>query len=172
MNSASRGRRPLLRYAIAGVAAAAIAIAGFFAFANQAEVPDATFTLLSGQKISTEDLRGKVYLVNFWATSCTTCMHEMPDMVRTYERFKDRGLQFVAVAMNYDTPAYVTNYAQSHQLPFMVAFDNGSAAKSFGNVQLTPTTFVIDRQGRILKRYVGEPSFDELDHLLGQTLGT
>jgi len=151
----------------------AVAVAGYFAFfGNKERVPDATFTLLSGQKISTADLKGKVYLVNFWATSCTTCMHEMPQMVQTYNRFKGEGLEFVAVAMNYDAPMYVQNYAQTRQLPFKVAFDDGSAAKQFGNVQLTPTTFVIDRNGKILKRYVGEPQFAELDQLLQKALST
>jgi protein-disulfide isomerase len=50
--------------------------------------------------------------------------------------------------------------------------DDGSAAKQFGNVQLTPTTFVVDREGKILKRYVGEPSFQELDALLSKALGS
>ena len=85
---------------------------GYFAFNGQQHVPDATFTLLSGQKVSTADLKGKVYLVNFWATNCDTCMKEMPKMVDTYNRFKGKGLEFVAVAMNYDAPMYVTNYTQ------------------------------------------------------------
>ena len=160
-----------LRYVIFAVAAAAIAIAGYFAFGGTQRVPDATFTLLSGQKMSTADLKGKVYLVNFWATSCETCIKEMPQMVDTYNRFKGRGLEFVAVAMNYDAPMYVTNYAHTRQLPFKVAMDDGSAAKLFGNVQLTPTTFVVDRNGTILKRYVGEPQFAELDTLLQKALG-
>ena len=151
---------------------AAIAGGGLFAFRGQQRVPDATFTLLSGQKISTSDLKGKVYLVNFWATSCTTCMHEMPQMVQTYNKFKGDGLEFVAVAMNYDAPMYVANYAQTRQLPFKVAMDDGSAAQKFGNVQLTPTTFVVDRNGKILKRYVGEPQFAELDQLLKKALNT
>lgn len=151
----------------------ALAVAGWFAFfGSQQRVPDATFTLLSGQKVSTADLKGKVYLVNFWATSCTTCMQEMPQMVQTYNRFKGEGLEFVAVAMNYDAPMYVANYAQTRQLPFKVAMDDGSAAKQFGNVQLTPTTFVVDRNGKILKRYVGEPQFAELDQLLQKALST
>jgi peroxiredoxin len=151
----------------------AVAIAGYFAFfGSQQRVPDATFTLLSGQKISTTDLKGKVYLVNFWATDCSTCMQEMPQMVQTYNRFKGKGLEFVAVAMKYDAPMYVVNYAQTRNLPFKVAMDDGSAAKQFGNVQLTPTTFVIDRNGKILKRYVGEPQFSELDQLLQKALST
>ena len=80
------------------------------------------------------------------------------------------GLEFVAVAMSYDAPMYVTNYTQTRNLPFKVAMDDGSVAKQFGNVQLTPTTFVIDRNGKILKRYVGEPTFAELDALLDKAL--
>ncbi|MFX1671158.1 TlpA disulfide reductase family protein [Paraburkholderia sp. A2WS-5] len=168
-----KARSSAIRSIGALVVAAALAIAGYFAFfGSQQRVPDATFTLLSGQKVSTADLKGKVYLVNFWATSCTTCMKEMPQMIQTYNRFKGEGLEFVAVAMNYDAPMYVVNYAQTRQLPFKVAMDDGSAAKQFGNVQLTPTTFVIDRDGKILKRYVGEPKFAELDALLQKALAT
>ena len=91
-------------------------------------------------------------------------------MVQTYNQFKDQGLEFVAVAMNYDAPMYVVNYSQTRRLPFKVALDDGSAAKQFGNVQLTPTTFVIDRDGHILKRYVGEPQFSELAGILKDAL--
>jgi len=168
-STAARRTNPL-RYVIAFVVAIALAIAGYFAFAGQQRVPDATFTLLSGKKLSTADLKGKVYLVNFWATNCDTCMQEMPKMVETYNRFKGQGLEFVAVAMNYDAPMYVTNYTQTRQLPFKVAMDDGSAARQFGNVQLTPTTFVVDKDGKILKRYVGEPQFAELDQLLAKAL--
>jgi len=152
------------------IVAFAIAVAAWFAFGSSKQVPDATFTLLSGQKVSTAQLKGKVYLVNFWATDCDTCIKEMPQMVQTYNQFKDQGLEFVAVAMNYDAPMYVVNYSQTRHLPFMVALDDGSAAKDFGNVQLTPTTFLVDRDGHILKRYVGEPQFSELAALLKDAL--
>ena len=65
---------------------------GYRAITPAATVPAAEFTLLSGQKISTADLKGKVYPVNFWATSCATCVKEMPEMVRTYQQYKDKGL--------------------------------------------------------------------------------
>jgi peroxiredoxin len=110
-------------------------------------------------------------MVNFWATSCTTCVHEMPEMVQTYNKYKDQGLEFVAVAMSYDAPNYVLNYAQTRNLPFKVALDTtGDVAKSFGEVKLTPTTYVIDKQGNIIKRYVGEPEFAALHQLLEKAL--
>ncbi|MGF6531015.1 MULTISPECIES: peroxiredoxin family protein [Paraburkholderia] len=167
--SASKRTSPIRYIAMAAVAGA-IAIAGYFAFNGQQHVPDATFTLLSGQKVSTADLKGKVYLINFWATNCDTCVQEMPKMVDTYNRFKGKGLEFVAVAMNYDAPMYVVNYSQTRRLPFKVAMDDGSAAKQFGNIQLTPTTFLVAKDGTILKRYVGEPQFAELDQLLEKAL--
>lgn len=153
------------------VAVLAIAIAGYFSLGSGNAAPAVTYTSLSGEKISSESLRGKVVMVNFWATSCVTCIKEMPDMVRTYNKFQGKGLEFVAVAMSYDPPNYVLNYAQTRSLPFKVALDtDGAVAKAFGDIKLTPTTFVIDKKGNILKRYVGEPDFAELHQLLDKAL--
>ena len=110
-------------------------------------------------------------MVNFWATSCFTCIKEMPQMVQTYNKYKEQGLEYVAVAMSYDPPNYVLNYAQTRKLPFKVALDTqGDLAKSFGDVKLTPTTYVIDKEGNIIKRYVGEPEFSQLHKLLEKAL--
>jgi peroxiredoxin len=148
----------------------AISVVGGLALTSGKHVPSASFTLLNGKKISTSDLKGNVYLINFWETDCDTCIQEMPEMIKTYNQFKDQGFGLIAVAMNSDTPSYVRNYAKSRALPFMVAIDDGRAGKQFGNVQLTPTTFLVNREGRILKRYVGQPSFVEMRQLIQQAL--
>ncbi len=152
---------------------AALGIALFFAVSmlKKETAPAVSFRMLDGQQVSTQDLRGKVVLVNFWATSCSTCIQEMPAMVQTYNKYRERGLEFVAVAMSYDPPNYVLNYAQTRELPFKVALDSdGRAAQSFGDVKLTPTTFLIDKQGNILKRYVGIPESDALHQLIEKAL--
>jgi peroxiredoxin len=119
----------------------------------------------------TADMKGRVTLVNFWATSCTTCVAEMPRIVATYDKYKARGFDTVAVAMSYDPPAYVVNYAQTRKLPFKVAIDNtGEVAKAWGEVQLTPTTYLVNKKGEIVKRYVGEPDFGELHALIEKLL--
>lgn len=164
--------RRLIAYVIASVIATILGCAAWRAFNSTPHVPHATFTLLSGQKISTEQLTGKVYLVNFWATNCPSCIQEIPTLISAYTEFKDQGLEVIAVAMSYDTPSYVKNYSQTRQLPFKVAIDDGSAAKQFGNIQLTPTTFVIDKNGRILKRYIGTPNPHELHQLLKSALAS
>lgn len=152
--------------------AALVGIASYLALSSGQAAPEYSFTDIKGQPISSQNLRGKVVMVNFWATSCTTCVHEMPQMVETYNKYKDRGLEFVAVAMSYDPPNYVLNFTETRALPFKVALDvKGDLAKSFGNVQMTPTTFVIDKKGRIIKRYLGEPDFAALHQLLEKSLG-
>ncbi|HEX8788181.1 MAG TPA: TlpA disulfide reductase family protein [Telluria sp.] len=165
--------RSWIKPAAIGAAVLAIAGIGVATFSRQQAAPDVTFISIDGQKISSHDLRGKVVMINFWATSCETCVHEMPQMVDTYNQFKDKGLQFVAVAMNYDPPNYVLNYAQTRKLPFTVALDSGGdLAKQFGDVAMTPTTFVIGKDGKILKRYLGEPDFNALHALLQKSLTT
>ena len=137
----------------------------------QDKAPSSTFVLLDGSQVTTAQLQGKVSLVNFWATSCTTCVAEMPELVSTYNKFKDRGYETLAVAMRYDPPSYVVNFAQSRQLPFKVAIDNtGAVAREWGDIQLTPTTFLVNKRGEIVKRFVGTPDFAELHRLIEKLL--
>jgi peroxiredoxin len=133
--------------------------------------PASTMILLDGKPFSTEAMKGKVTLVNFWATSCVTCVAEMPEIVATYKKFAPQGYDTVAVAMSYDPPAYVLNFAQSRNLPFKVAIDNtGAVAKAWGDVKLTPTTYLVNKKGEIVKRYVGTPDFAALHTLIGKLL--
>lgn len=139
--------------------------------ADNKQAPPSNFVLLDGTTMTTQDLVGKVTLVNFWATTCVSCVKEMPMLADTYNQFKDRGFETIAVAMSYDPPEWVQNFAQTRQLPFRVALDNtGEIARDWGDVRLTPTTFIVDKQGRIIKRYIGEPDFGALHQLLDQLL--
>lgn len=156
--------------ALAFVAFAAVA-ATVWLQSTSARAPETKFVLLDGTTRTTADLRGKVTLVNFWATSCTTCVAEMPMIVQTYEKYRSRGYETIAVAMSYDPPAYVVNFAQTRKLPFLVAIDNtGGVAKAWGEVNVTPTTYLVDKEGVIVKRFVGQPNFEELHKLIERLL--
>jgi peroxiredoxin len=147
------------------------AVLGLAGCAAGDDAPESRFVLLDGSTTTTADLKGKVTLVNFWATTCVTCVKEMPSIVSTHEKFKGKGYETIAVAMSYDQPAWVLNYAQTRRLPFKVALDNtGEIAKSWGDVKLTPTTYLVDKQGRIVKRFVGEPDFAALHKLIEELL--
>ena len=159
--------------AIAIVATTLAAFAGWSILSQKSEAPDVTLVTLSGKPLVLKQLRGKVVLVNFWATTCTTCVGEMPRMVETYKALSAQGYEMVAVAMDYDRPDWVLNYAQKNALPFTVALDlKGEAAQAFGGVRLTPTSFLIDKQGRIVKQYLGEPDFTQLRKTIDELLKT
>ena len=143
----------------------ALAGVGIWQFSGSAKTaPDVTFTSLSGEKITMQELRGKVVLVKFWATSCVTCIAQMPDTIQYYNTLSPKGFDTIAVAMQYDPANYVKNYAETRKLPFTVAIDaQGEIAKAFGDVKLTPTAFLIDKQGHIIKRYLG--NYDKAEFL-------
>jgi peroxiredoxin len=152
--------------------AAALAIgAGLYVNSGASMAPPSTFVMLDGSNKVTDQLKGKVTLVNFWATSCVTCVAEMPKIISTYEKYHTQGFDTIAVAMSYDPPSYVVNFAQTRKLPFNVAIDNtGMVAKAWGEVQLTPTSYLVNKRGEIVKRYVGEPDFAELHRLIEKLL--
>lgn len=163
--------RPLM-ISLAAAVAIALAWLTWQSLTRLEPAPQVSFTLIDGSRISTEQLRGQVVLVNFWATSCVTCVKEMPQLAATYERFRDRGYRTIAVAMSYDTPAFIEHFVQTRQLPFAVAHDEtGEIAKQFGDVRLTPTTFLINARGEIVRRYVGAPDFAELHARIDRMLG-
>ena len=92
-------------------------------------------------------------------------------MVETYQQYKNKGFEIVAVAMSYDPPNYVLNFVQTRQLPFPVTLDiDGAHARAFGNVQLTPTSFIIGKDGAVLEQKIGELDFVKLKALLDKEL--
>ena len=169
--SATTNSKAWIKPAIAAAVIAGIGFTAYLSLNKHQSAPAVTFLGIKGEKITPASLKGKVYMVNFWATSCTTCVAEMPEMVDTYKKYNSQGLEFIAVAMKYDAPNYVINFTETRQLPFKVALDvTGEAAKAYGDVAMTPTTFVIDKDGNIIKRYVGKPDFPALHKLLEQAL--
>jgi len=156
------------------ILAVVLGVGGYLTFQTlrgAEKAPNVAYTLLDGSQSTLDQQRGKVMLVNFWATDCVTCVKEMPAIVATHEKYKARGYDTLAVAMSYNPPAYVINFAETRKLPFGVAIDNtGAIAQSFGKVQLTPTSVLIDKHGQIVKRYVGEPDFAALHQLVEKLL--
>jgi peroxiredoxin len=163
--------KPIVKLGIAGTAAALLAGWLLLGANSQALAPDAQYTSIKGEQTSQAALRGKVVLVNFWYPSCPGCVQEMPKLVDTYRRYQSQGFTVVAVAMNIDPPDVVANFAQRFGLPFFVALDiDGGLAKRFGDVTLAPTSFLIDKHGRVLQRYLGEPDMDRLHALIEEKL--
>ena len=126
-------------------------------------LPELTYTLIDGRRIGAAELRDRVVLVNFWATSCAVCVAEMPELVRLHNDYQPRGFELLAVAMPYDRPDHVLHFAASRRLPFPVALDPmGLTVAAWGGVEATPLTWLAGRDGRIRQRWLGRPDFARL----------
>jgi peroxiredoxin len=125
--------------------------------------PELGLHTLQGTRVSLRELRGRVAMVTFWATSCEVCLREMPELVDLHQDLGPRGLTLMAVAMPYDPAYLVAQYSATRKLPFTVALDlHGEVVQAFGGVAGTPTAFVIGKDGRVIERIEGAPDFARL----------
>ena len=157
------------------VIAAGVAIAGMVSYTRRVEtamktatVDGGTITLLKerkavepftartidGKDLSLASLRGKVVIVNFWATWCPPCRAEIPDLVALQSKYKDQ-LQIIGVSQDEAPPSTVAQFAAEHGMNYPVVMDTPEIERLFTNIHALPTSFIIDRDGRIAQRHVG-----------------
>jgi peroxiredoxin len=130
-------------------------------------INDFSMVSITGENISTQELRGKVYLINFWATNCPGCIKEMPELINTYNNYKEQNFEVIAVAMFYDLPSRVLSYAKKENLPFPVVLDiEKKIMNNFNDIKLTPTSILIDHKGKIVNTIIGEINFLEFNQNL------
>jgi peroxiredoxin len=115
---------------------------------------DFSAPLVEGKAIKLSDLRGKVVFLNFWATWCGPCREEMPSMEALQRRFKDQGLEILGVNCQ-ESPREVSSFMADQNLSFETALDQSGEIGGTYGVSAIPTTFIIDRKGRIIFRVVG-----------------
>ena len=127
-------------------------------------VKNLNLTTIGGEKITSQQLLGKITLINFWATDCPGCINEMPGLIETYNQYKDQGLEVIAVAMYYDPPSRVISFTKNNNLPFHVVLDtNKEIISKFDNVKLTPTSIILDKNGYVINTIIGEIDFNEFN---------
>jgi len=123
-------------------------------FKNPAPVADFTVTDLDGRTISSSSLRGKVTLINFWATWCGPCRAEIPDLVALQEKYRDQ-LQIIGISEDEVAPGVVKTFAAQFNVNYPIAMVTPDLEKKFGSIAALPTSFVLDRDARIVQKHVG-----------------
>ena len=132
-----------------------------FKFSNQVAIednlpaPDFTFPGLDGKKVSLSDYRGKVVLVNIWATWCPPCVDEMPSMEKLYNKFKGQNFEILAVSIDEPGLKAVAPFMRKFNLTFPALIDSEGAINAVYGVTGVPESFIIDKQGILIKKIIG-----------------
>ena len=142
-----------VRSAVSSPAPAGEALALRF-FKNPAAVSDFTAKDLEGRTISLASLRGKVTVINFWATWCGPCRAEIPDLVALQDKYRDT-LQIIGISEDEAGPEIVKRFAAGHQVNYPIVMVTPELRKIFPGVSALPTSFILDREARVVQKHVG-----------------
>ena len=173
MNAASRLTRPVKL--AAGLLLAALlywwaVTPGQRQALPRAEAPEISLPDVNGRMATLSSFRGKVVLLDFWATWCEPCLEELPDLIRLHEARKNEGFTMVGVAMDADGAAVVGSFVRQNKIPYPILLSNGEPPAGYP-IPGFPTAFLIDRDGRILRRYLGPKGYEEIERDLAEALG-
>ena len=134
--------------------------------------PDIGLMIIDGEELQLASLQGRPVLVTFWATTCRSCVSEMPHLIELYNELAPRGLEIIAIAMDYDPPNRVLAMREARNIPYPIALDiHAEAARAFGNIRLTPTSFLIAPDGRVVYRKTGAMNMARLREDIRGMLG-
>jgi thiol-disulfide isomerase/thioredoxin len=122
-----------------------------------------------GKVVRLSDYKGKVVLLDFWATWCVPCREEIPHFVELQNMYRERGLQIIGVSMD-DSVDPVLAFAQQFHMNYPVVMGNAKLGEEYGGVLGLPIAFLLDRDGRIVKKHIGATAIDVLDREIGPLL--
>ena len=125
---------------------------------------------LDGHAVSSAQFKGKVVVVDFWATWCGPCVSEIPGYVELQKKYGADGLVIVGVSLDRKSPADVKQFAQEHGMNYTLVMGNDEAVEAFGGFDAIPTTFLINRSGRIVHKKTGAMPHEEYEKLVKQAL--
>ena len=120
--------------------------------------PEFTLTDMNGRQVSLADFRGKVVVLDFWATWCPPCKREIPDFIELQSQYGSKGVQIIGIGL--DEPEKLKAFAISHGMNYSVLMGTEDIAIKYGGISGIPTTFIIDRSGKIVNRFEGFRSKD------------
>lgn len=134
------------------------------------KAPNFKLKTQDGKVIELAKLKGKVVVVNFWATWCGPCRKEIPGFMEVYKQYKDKGLEIVGVSLDQDGWGIVQRYLERMPISYPIVIGDGELAEAYGGIDAIPASFLIDRKGNIAKKHIGYMSQSDLERAVKDLL--
>lgn len=119
------------------------------------QAPEFTLLDINGNKVNLSDFKGKVVILDFWATWCPPCIAEIPHFIELYDEYKNRGLEVIGVSVDWNAQRVVPPFAEEKGINYILLLGDDEVTDLYGGIISIPTTFILDREGGIRKRYMG-----------------
>jgi len=137
------------------------------------KAPDVNLNFIDGQKVNISSYKGSPLLITFWSITCSYCLKEIPKLTELYNELSPYGFEIIGIAMSYDQPNRVIELSKRKQIPYSIALDiNSGAEQAFGSIRTTPTSFLIDLNGKIIQHSVGTMNIKKLRSRIKRLLQT
>lgn len=137
--------------------------------AEVSKAPDFTLEDIKGKTVKLSDYAGKVVIINFWATWCTPCKEELPDFVRFYNRYREKGVEIIGIAVS-SSLEEVKMMAAQHKITYALCMSDGKVESLYGGIRAVPTTVIIDKNGSIQYNKPGMLSEKDLAKIVEELL--
>ncbi len=144
-----------LEYAAKQNSSPNVASSSMFPPQSKDQLPEFVLPTLDGQSFDSSDQNDKVLLVNFWATWCAPCRVEIPDLITLQEELGSEDFNVIGISLDTDEPSFVREFVDAMEINYPILLDDGEVAEAFGGVYALPTTFVVDKKGKITHRTIG-----------------
>ncbi len=122
---------------------------------SSALAPDFTLPTVDGKQLKLSDYKGKVVILDFWATWCPPCRKGIPDLIELKKKYGSKGLEVIGISLDTETKGQVAGFVKTNGMNYPVVYGNQTVTQLYGGIEAIPTTFVIDKQGKIVANYQG-----------------
>jgi peroxiredoxin len=134
--------------------------------------PDFKLKSLEGEDLVLSELKGRVVVVNFWATWCGPCRVEIPHLKSLYEKYNSEGLEIIGISLDRGGERVVKPYVEKHEIKYPITMGNMEVVSKYGGIEGVPTTFIIDREGNIRYKWVGYRKKEDFVKVIIPLLGS